>query len=119
MPPQSSKGIKRTMKPRAKKNVQVDPMSDSDDRKSLLGPERPSQRLVSEHDEVEEGEEASERPGPEATQEDPDEVNGAPAMKRAHISDGVTVAQEQDLVDIFTNQPLFYDQTLKDFMNCS
>ena len=36
-----SKGIKRTAKPRAKKDVQVDPMSESDDCESLLGPERP------------------------------------------------------------------------------
>ena len=50
---------------------------------------------------MEEGEEASKRPGPEATQEDPDEDHGAPARKRAHISDELTIAQEQDLVDFF------------------
>ena len=31
MPPKVPKGIKRTMNPREKKNVQVDTMSDSDD----------------------------------------------------------------------------------------
>ena len=120
MPKKGSKGIKKTKKPRAKKKVQVDPVSDSDDSESLLGPEGPSQRPVSEHDDMEEGEEASNRPGPEATQEDPedpDEDSGAPARKRAHVSDELTMTQEQDLVDFFADRPLFYDQTLKDFKN--
>ena len=42
MPPKvlkkGSKGIKKTNKPKAKKNVPVDGMSDSDDSESLLGP---------------------------------------------------------------------------------
>ena len=37
VPKKGSKGIKRTTKPRVKKNVQVNPMSDSDDSESLLG----------------------------------------------------------------------------------
>ena len=80
-----------------------------------------SQRSVSEHDDVEEGEEASERPGSEATQEypeDPDEDSDAPARKRAHIADELTMTLDQDLVDFFANHPLFYDQTLMDFKNC-
>ena len=91
MPKKGSKGIKSPMKPRVKKTVHVEQMSDSE---SLLSPDRPSQRPVSEHEEGEEGEEASERPGPEATQEDPDEDDSAPARKRVHVSDGLSVAQE-------------------------
>ena len=119
MPPKKGlKGIKGTQKANVKKTVQ--PMSDSDYSESLLGPETPSQRSVSEHVEGEEGEEASERPVPEATQEeaDPDEDDGAPTRKRAHVSDALSVAQEQDLADFFSDNPLFYDQTLKDFTNC-
>ena len=59
VPKKGSKGITRTKKPRAKKNVPVDPMSNSDDSESLLGPVGPSQQAVSEHDDVENGEEAS------------------------------------------------------------
>ena len=67
---------------------------------------------------MEEKEEASERS--DATQEDPkdlDEDSGAPARNRAHISDELTMTQEQDLEDFFAEHPLFYDQTLKDFKN--
>ena len=63
-------------------------MTDSDAIETLLGPEGSSQQAVSEHDNVEEGEEASDRPGHEATQEDPedrDEDSGAPARKRATL----------------------------------
>jgi hypothetical protein len=31
------------------------------------------------------------------------------------VSEQLTVAQEQDLVDWFSAHPLFYDQTMKDF----
>ena len=82
MPPKKGlKGMKGTRKAKVKKTVQL--MSDSDDSESLLGPERPSQRPVSEHKEGEEGEDASNRPAPEATQEeaDLDEDDGAPAKE--------------------------------------
>ena len=36
-------------------------------------------------------------------------------MKRGHVSDNLTIAQEQDLADFFSDNPLFYDQTLKEF----
>ena len=71
MPPKKgSKHIKGTRKAKVKKTVQQ--MSDSDDSESLLVPERPLERPVSEHEEGEEGEEASERPAPEAIQEETD-----------------------------------------------
>ena len=100
---------------KVKKTVQQ--MSDSDS-KSLLGPDRPEQRPEgSKHEEGEEGEGARERQAPEDTQEeaDPDEEDGAPTRKRAHVSDNLTVAQKHDLVDFFSNNPLLYDQTLKEF----
>ena len=117
MPPKKgSKDFKSTRKPKVKKTVHVQQMSDSDDSESLLGPDRPSQRQVSKHKEGEEGEKlegASERPAPEATQEDTDEDD----RKTAHVSDGLSIDQEKDLVDLFAENPLFYDQTLKDFKN--
>ena len=105
VPKKGSKGSKSPTKPRTKKNVQVDAMSDSDESESLLGPERPSQRPVSEHNEVEEGKEASERRGPEVTQEVPGEDGDVLARKRAHVSDGLIIALEQDLVDVFVDHP--------------
>ena len=118
MPPKTTakkgvKGIKGRSKSKAKKTVQQ--MSDSD---TLLGPDRPEQRPEgSEHEDGEEGEEARERQAPEATQEeaDSDEEDGAPARKRVHVSDTLSVVQEQDLVDFFSENPLFYDQTMKEF----
>ena len=106
MPPKvlkkGSKGLKKSKKPRARNNVHLEQMTDSDASESLLGPEGPSQQAVYEYEDVEEGEEASERP--EAHQEDlkdPDEDSGASARKSAHISDQLTMTQEQDLVDFF------------------
>ena len=79
-------------------------MGDSDS-ESLLGPDKPEQRLGKrpegfEHDDGGEGGEARERQAREATQEeaDPDEEDGAPTRKRAHVSDTLSIAQEQDLV---------------------
>ena len=39
--------------------------------------------------------------------------------KRAHVSDELTIAQKQDLLDFFADHPLFYNQTTKDFKNRS
>ena len=94
-------------------------MSDSDaPSESLLDPAGPTQQAVFD---VEEGGEASQRPGAtQATHEDPedeDEDDGAPRRKKANMSEQMTMAQEQDLVQFFTAHPLFYDQTLKEFMD--
>ena len=99
MPPKTTakkglKGIKGRTKSKAKKTVQ--PMSDSDS-ESLLGPDRPE---ASDH---KEGEEATDKQAPEATQGEADQVekDGAPPRKRANVSDNLTVQQEQDLVHFF------------------
>ena len=65
---------------------------------------------MSEHEDVEEGEEASKRP--EATQatqedlEDEDEDSRAPPRKRANMSNELTMTQEQDPVEFFAEHPL-------------
>jgi hypothetical protein len=49
---------------------------------------------------------AHEEEGPEQDDE---------AIPRAKVSEILTIAQEEDLVEWFQVHPLFYDQTLKDF----
>ena len=40
-----------------------------------------------------------------------------PKAKRAKVSENISAQQEQILVDWFSENPLFYDQSLKDFKN--
>ena len=112
----TKKGLKgRQAKQTSKAKKTIQPMSDSE---SLLGPDRPKDRPEGpEYEEGEEEEEAIEKQAPEATQEeaDPNEQDGAPSRKRAHVSYNLTVEQEQDLVNFFSDNPLFHDQTLKEF----
>ena len=112
MPPKVSKKgskVKKTKRPKAKKTVQVKQMTDSDASELLLDPVGSSQQAVSEHEDMEEGEEASERPeATQATLEDPEDENegsGAPPRKRATISDELTMAHEQDLVEFLAEHP--------------
>ena len=76
---------------------------------------------------MEEGEEAShkpeasQRPAATATQatqsdaEDDDEEDGAPPRKKINVSEQFTMDQEQQPIEFFAANPLFYDQTLKEF----
>ena len=66
MPPKAPKKGSKVKKPKARKTVQVEQMTNNDASESLLDPVGPSQQVVSKHEDVKEGEEASERP--EATQ---------------------------------------------------
>ena len=84
MPPKAPKKgskVKKTKKPMAKKTVEVEQMTDRDASESQLDPVGPSQQAVSEHEDVEEVEEANKRPeATQATLEDPeveDEDSGA------------------------------------------
>ena len=117
VPKKGSKGLKKTKKgPKAKKTVQLKHMSDSDvPSESLLDPPGPTQQAGSD---VEEGEEASQRPEAQATQDDPEDDDyddGAPPRKKTNVSEQMTADLEQDLVEFFTAHPLSYDQTLKEF----
>ena len=117
VPKKGSKGLKKTKRPKVKKTVQLAETSDSDaPSESLLDPAGPTQQAVSD---MEEGGEASQRPAAtQATQEDPkdeDEDDDVPPRKKANMSEQMTMAQEQDLVEFFAAHPLFYDQTLKEF----
>ena len=97
-------------------------MSDSDaPSESLLDTPRPMQA----GSDVEEGEEASQRPAATATQatqsdaEGDDEEDGAPPRKKINVSEQLTMDQEQELVEFFAVHPLFYHQMLKEFKDLS
>ena len=112
-PKKGSKGQKKTKKPEAmKRPAELQRMSDSDaPSESLLDTPGPMQAGSN----VEEGEEASQRPAAQATQatqsdsEDDDDNDGALPRKKINVS------QEQELVEFFAAHPLFYDQMLKEF----
>lgn len=134
MAPKSPRKGKKTGKKvgkKAKKTIITMPMTDSDEETQPMAP-------VSE--EEEEGEEAShtsKRPrldqatestarppatvtsastlsGGEAGEEEP-EVVSHPAAKKSSVADSMSVDKEQKLVDFFSSNPIFYDQTLKEF----
>ena len=96
-PKKGSKGLKKTKKPKAmKRTVQLEHMSDSDaPSESLLDPPGPQQA----GSDVEEGEEASQRPEAQATQtsqedpEDDDDDDGAPPRKKTNVSEQLTMDQ--------------------------
>ena len=69
---------------------------------------------------MEEGQEASQRPAPAATvtwatqsDGDDDEEDGSPPRKQINVSETMTTDLEQQLVEFFASNPLFYDQMLK------
>ena len=128
VPKKGSKGPKKAKKTTKKKPVEVQPMSDSDvPSESLLDTLGPMQA----GSDVEEGEEASQRPeaskrpagtATRATQsdaEDDDEEDGDPPRKKINISEQLTMDQEQQLVEFFAANPLFYDRMLKEFKDQS
>ena len=96
-------------------------MSDSDvPSESLLDTPGPMQA----GSDVEEGEEASQRPAataPPATQSDAegDDEDDALPRKKINMSEQLTMDQEQELVEFFAACPLFYDQMLKEFKDQS
>ena len=128
-PKKGSMGLKKTKKPKStKRPVELQQMSDSDaPSESLLDTPGPMQA----GSDVEEGEHASQRPqaskrpaatATQATQsdvEDDEEEDGAPPRKKINISEQLTMDQEQQLVEFFAANPLFYDQMLKEFKDRS
>ena len=124
-PKMGSKGQKKGKKTK-KSAPQVQPMSDSDNiepSQSLL--DTGAMQAGSKVEEGE-GEEASQKPAHAATvtlatqsDEDDDEEDGVPSRKKINVSEIMIKDQEQQLVEFFASNPLFYDQTLKEFKDWS
>ena len=120
-----SKGLKKSKKIK-ETAPQVQTMFDSDEidpSQSLLDT---GARLAGSEGEEGEGEEASQRPTqrpvPSATvtradqsNEDDAEEAGAPPQKKINVSETMDKDLEQKLVEFFASNPLFYDQTLREF----
>ena len=48
-------------------------------------------------------------------EDDEDEDLGALPPKKIHVSKSMDMEKEQKLVDFFTSNPIFYDQTVREF----
>ena len=55
------------------------------------------------------------QPDPEPDHQEEASEEDDESVPRAKVSEHLTIAQEQELVEWFQAHPLFYDQTLKDF----
>jgi len=141
MAPKSPRKGKKTGKKvgkKAKKTIITMPMTDSDEETQPMAP------VSEEEEEGEEASHTSKRPrldqatvestarppatvtiptatvtsastlsGGEAGEEE-EEVSH-PAAKKSSVADSMSIDKEQKLVDFFASNPIFYDQTLKEF----
>ena len=102
------------------------PSDSEDDSQSILTQGTLEGHLAGESDG--EGEEASQakhkRARPTATvtsgatlseHKDEGQEEGLPPPKKSSVSNSLLAAQEQKLVDFFASNPMFYDQTLREF----